>query len=267
MGEASGENAWKMIMETGGYDKDRTRGRVRGHCSTRRSSTWTRRRSTACRTPRSCRFPGGSTWDAVKGELWEVTPIRQKLASYIDMAAMLATGSTTRRRDGRTRLGRRGAARRPRGQGPGGQDRRHRGERRRRAPSACLDRGALGVISHQGDAPAASTRCRWAGRSVGGRHAPTTPAKFAFQIPPRDGDFLKRRLLAGQKITVQAQVVPRPARTRCRTSSGRIPGTDPAAGEVIFSAHLFEGYVKQGGNDNISGCAALRRDRRARSTR
>jgi aminopeptidase YwaD len=26
---------------------------------------------------------------------------------------------------------------------------------------------------------------------------------------------------------------------------------------VIFSAHLFEGYVKQGGNDNISGCAAL----------
>ena len=24
VGEASGENAWKMIMETGGYDKDRT---------------------------------------------------------------------------------------------------------------------------------------------------------------------------------------------------------------------------------------------------
>ena len=23
VGEASGENAWKMIMETGGYDKDR----------------------------------------------------------------------------------------------------------------------------------------------------------------------------------------------------------------------------------------------------
>ena len=36
-----------------------------------------------------------------------------------------------------------------------------------------------------------------------------------------------------------------------------IPGTDPAAGEIIFSAHLFEGYVKQGGNDNISGSAAL----------
>jgi hypothetical protein len=24
VGEASGENAWKMIMETGGYDRDRT---------------------------------------------------------------------------------------------------------------------------------------------------------------------------------------------------------------------------------------------------
>ena len=36
-----------------------------------------------------------------------------------------------------------------------------------------------------------------------------------------------------------------------------IPGTDPAAGEIIFSAHLFEGYVKMGGNDNISGSAAV----------
>ena len=41
VGEASGENAWKMIMETGGYDKDRTP-RSSPACSTRRSSTWTR---------------------------------------------------------------------------------------------------------------------------------------------------------------------------------------------------------------------------------
>jgi aminopeptidase YwaD len=35
-----------------------------------------------------------------------------------------------------------------------------------------------------------------------------------------------------------------------------IPGADANAGEVIFSAHLFEGYVKQG-TDDISGCATL----------
>ena len=36
-----------------------------------------------------------------------------------------------------------------------------------------------------------------------------------------------------------------------------IPGTDPAAGEVILSAHLFEGLQKQGANDNISGSACI----------
>ncbi|MBM3294865.1 MAG: M28 family peptidase, partial [Candidatus Aminicenantes bacterium] len=33
--------------------------------------------------------------------------------------------------------------------------------------------------------------------------------------------------------------------------------TDPAAGEIIFSAHSFEGISKQGANDNTSGSAAI----------
>jgi hypothetical protein len=36
-----------------------------------------------------------------------------------------------------------------------------------------------------------------------------------------------------------------------------IPGSDPEAGEVILSAHLFEGFSKQGANDNISGSAGI----------
>ncbi|MEE8604677.1 MAG: M28 family peptidase, partial [Candidatus Aminicenantaceae bacterium] len=36
-----------------------------------------------------------------------------------------------------------------------------------------------------------------------------------------------------------------------------IPGTDPGAGEIIFSAHLYEGYIKQGANDNKSGSAGI----------
>ncbi len=36
-----------------------------------------------------------------------------------------------------------------------------------------------------------------------------------------------------------------------------IKGRDSEAGEVIFSAHLFEGYVKMGANDDLSGCAAI----------
>ena len=36
-----------------------------------------------------------------------------------------------------------------------------------------------------------------------------------------------------------------------------IPGTDPDAGEIILSAHLFEGFVKQGAADNKSGSAGI----------
>ena len=41
------------------------------------------------------RFPGRTVWDGIKGELWEIKPRRQKLASYQDMTAMLASGSST----------------------------------------------------------------------------------------------------------------------------------------------------------------------------
>jgi hypothetical protein len=33
-----------------------------------------------------------------------------------------------------------------------------------------------------------------------------------------------------------------------------IPGTEPEAKGVLFTAHLFEGLVKRGANDNMSGC-------------
>ena len=36
-----------------------------------------------------------------------------------------------------------------------------------------------------------------------------------------------------------------------------IQGTDTTAGEIIFTAHLYEGYVKMGANDNASGSAVL----------
>ena len=35
------------------------------------------------------------------------------------------------------------------------------------------------------------------------------------------------------------------------------PGYKSGGGEIIISAHLFEGYGVQGANDNISGSAAI----------
>ncbi|MEW5983801.1 MAG: M28 family peptidase [Acidobacteriota bacterium] len=253
IGESSGENAWKMVMETGGYDKDRMPDDFSGLFHETRFYL---DRLKAYRLPGAevVTFPGGETWDAVKGELWEITPIRQKLASYLDMAAMLATGSTTGQATGE--LVWVGSGRPPdfESKDVAGRIVVTEGSASAVHQLACLDKGALGVISIQGTRPYFDPiQIGWAGV----RGTTEKPAKFAFQIPPREGDYLKRRLLAGQKITARATVESATRRYTLQDVVWHIPGTDPNAGEIILSAHLFEGYVKQGGNDDISGSASL----------
>jgi hypothetical protein len=253
VGEASGENAWKMIMETGGYDKDRTPDEFSGLFH---ETKFYLDKVKAYQLPGAevVSFPGGETWDAVKGELWEVTPIRQKLASYLDMAAMLATGSMTGEATGELVWVGSGRPDDFAGKDVAGKIVVTEGSAGSVHQAACFDRGALGVISIQGSRPYFDPlQVGWA--SV--RGATDKPAKFAFQIPPREGEYLKRRLLAGGKITVSAKVESAMRPYTTQDIVWHIPGTDPNAGEVIFSAHLFEGYVKQGGNDDISGSAAV----------
>ena len=255
VGEASGENAWKMIMETGGYDKDRTPEEFSGLFYETKFYLDKVKHVRARRAPRSCRSPAARRGTAVKGELWEVTPIRQKLASYLDMAAMLATGSTTGEATGELVWVGRGRAGRLRRQGPGRQDRRSpKAAAGRCTRLACLDKGALGVISIQGTRPLFDPlQVGWASvsgtrRQAGEVRLPDPAARGRVPEAPPAGRREDHRQREGRV---------RDAPDTIQDIVWHIPGTDPAAGEVIFSAHLFEGYVKQGGNDDISGSAAV----------
>jgi len=256
IGESSGENAWYAIMETGGYDKDRTASEY-GPSSMFHETAFYLEKLKEYGLPgvELARYPGGTTWDGVKGELWETQPIRQKLASYRDMAAMLATGSATA--DVTAELVWVGSGRKEELQGKELKDKIAVTDG---SIGALSSTGAVGVISMNSPRPLFDPlQLPWGsvgGGRGGGSGTPPT-VKFAFQIPPREGDYLKKRLLAGQKITVRAQVVSESRPYDVQNITWHIPGTDPNAGEVIYSAHLYEGYVKQGGNDDISGCAAL----------
>jgi hypothetical protein len=255
IGETSGENAWHVIMETGGYDKDRPASEYE---SVFYETKFFFEKMKEYNLPGAelVRFPGGETWDAVKGELWEVSPKRQKLASYLDMAAMLAQGSVTT--DATAELVWVGLGRR---EDFAGKDVRSKivvaeGPTSSLHQIACMDSGAIGVISIYSQRPLFdAVQLPWG--SVRGDQQQNRPAKFGFQIPPREGEYLKKRLLAGEKITVQAKVVAETRKYEILDLTCYIPGTDPNAGEVILSAHIHEGYVKQGGNDDISGCAAI----------
>ncbi len=257
IGESSGESAWNSVMETGGYDKNRTAAEYESMFYETRYYL-EKMKEYGLPGAELVRYPGGTTWDGVRGELWEVEPNHRKLASYRDMAAMLATGSVSS--DVTAELVWVGLGRKEDMQGKdlagkivvteGSTSSVHR--------LACGEMGAAGVVSMNSSRPYFDPlQLPWG--NVGGGRGDTAPppAKFAFQIPPREGDYLKRRLLAGQKIRVRAQVASETVKYDIQDLTCHIPGTDPDAGEIIFSAHLFEGYVKQGGNDDISGCATI----------
>jgi hypothetical protein len=255
IGEASGENAWNMIMETGGYDKNRPASEYESMFYETKYF-YERLKEYQLAGGEVVRFPGGETWDGVSGELWEVTPVRRKLASYLDMSAMLAQGSVST--DVTAELVWVGNGRK---EDLIGKDVRNKivvteGPTSSMHQIACLDSGAVGVVAMNSPRPLFDPlQLPWG--SVRGDQRRNLSAKFAFQMPPREGEYLMKRLLAGEKITVHAKVVAETRKYELQDLTCAIPGTDPQSGEVIFSAHLHEGYVKQGGNDDISGCAAI----------
>jgi len=116
--------------------------------------------------------------------------------------------------------------------------------------------GALGIVSFNSPRPL-KVPLAIPITGISGRGGSSGKTTFGFMLPARDGDLLKKRLLRGEKIEVHARVEAQTLDYQLEVPSCLIKGTDPSAEEIIFSAHLFEGYVKQGANDNISGSAAI----------
>jgi hypothetical protein len=129
------------------------------------------------------------------------------------------------------------------------------GEVARVHKAAVEARGALGFLS---DYPNQTTA--WSGEDRDlvrwGHLSPyQTHNTFAFMLSKRQSQELRRRLAAGEKIVVHAKVKARMVPATYDVVSATIPGTDPAAGEVVLTAHLC--HESAGANDNASGSAAI----------
>jgi hypothetical protein len=109
--------------------------------------------------------------------------------------------------------------------------------------------GALGTVSYYSPR-ALIDPIQIPNMSIGGNG-------FAFLLPPREAQYLRDRLLRSEKIVVRAKVNAKQETVDNHVSECVIQGTDTTAGEIIFTAHLYEGYVKMGANDNASGAAVI----------
>jgi len=260
VGEASGETARRTIMDINGYNRERLASEFAGNF-------WeTQVISNALKSygfdnVQIVTYPSGEAWRGIKGELWEIAPFRQKIASFQDDVSMLLNGSE--KADVTAELVWVGGGTKTEIDAAqvAGKIVVTEGSAASVHNEACLNQGALGVVVIAMSRPYFDPlQMPWSGlrgRRPGAAAEAAPKPKFAFQLPVREGDYLKKRLLSREKITVHAVVDSKTETADLEDVLCLIPGTDPAAGEVILSAHLFEGLAKQGANDNISGSAGI----------
>ncbi|MBE0675967.1 MAG: M28 family peptidase [Bacteroidales bacterium] len=78
--------------------------------------------------------------------------------------------------------------------------------------------------------------------------------KLGFSVSWRQWSELMEDVESGKKLTVRCKTRVEKKNDKFETVFSWIPGSEPDKKGVIFTAHLFEGYVKRGANDNMSGC-------------
>jgi aminopeptidase YwaD len=276
VGESSGESAWNTVAEINAFNRQRFPEEFTGNFF--ETQVVVRKlKSYGLTDVDVATFPGGEAWVAVKGELWETKPGCQKIASINDMLPELLSGSATSDVTAELVWVGRGTAKEVTEAKVAGKIAVTEGPLMM-AYGAAMQQGALGAIGISMSRPYFDPlQMPWSGiaqrrrpQGQGGpgqpgapagaaaaQAAPRPPQGFAFQLNAREGDILKRRLIANEKITVHAQVEAKTETADLENVVSTIPGADPAAGEVILSAHLFEGFQKQGANDNISGSATI----------
>ncbi|MBN1938584.1 MAG: M28 family peptidase [Candidatus Aminicenantes bacterium] len=256
IGEISGETAYHHIIGLAAFARDRKPEEFAGMFG-EAQYVLDRLKEYGLADAAIVRFPGGQTWDGVKGELWEVSPGREKIASYQDLRTMLVPGSAPADVTAELLWVGDGRPNDFEGLDVAGKIVVTSGSASSVHSQACGQKGALGVVSFASQRPLFDPlQIPWG--SIGGRRGgQAAETKFAFSISPREGYLLRNRLQRGEKISVRAVVESSQAKYELQDIVASIPGTDPHAEEVILTAHLFEGYTKFGANDNASGCAAI----------
>ena len=203
-------------------------------------------------------FPSRDTWDAEEGDLWLTKPARKKLASITMVPTALAQGSASadveaevvyvgQGRDadyaGKDVAGKVVLANAPVGSTFG---------------SAVNQRGAAGALG-TGSAGVNANTPGYTLDQVGWSSVSPQPGKGGFGFALSLRQFLELRNLVerGEKVVVRAHVRTRTYPSRMNVVSAAIPGSDPAAGELILVAHAFETIATPGANDNCTGVATI----------
>jgi hypothetical protein len=254
--EASGDTALQNEISLTGVNRNRTAGEyVDGYFET--EFILARLKEYGVSQSEIIDLPARSktTWDAEMAELWLTKPEPRKLADLDEMPATLCSGSATTDTTAALVY-----------VGPGFQESDYQGkdvkdkivlvngepEMARRL--AVEKFGAKGLIGYSSSHPEWDPdQVGWGSVRVGEKDGPT----FGFMVSTRQGEELRNALERGTPIEVRAVCRTRQVPYKEQMVSALLPGDSRPNEELVFTAHLFEGFAKQGANDDASGCAAI----------
>src|SRR5262245_16230442 len=199
-------------------------------------------------------YPTGQTWQPTVGELWMTTPRLEKIYDLHDIPESVAstnanadiTGDlvsveqgTAADFEGKDVKGRFVLSRAPSGRG---------GVYQRAVAAGAI--GALGI-----SAIGSGDRAVDYPDQIVSTNVSAQPGTAAWALSPKKARALETLLNRGQKVTIHSISKSEQVPNKQEIVHAEIPGDGSTTQEVAIGGHLFEGYIKQGANDDNSGCA------------
>jgi aminopeptidase YwaD len=199
-------------------------------------------------------YPTGQTWQPTVGELWTTTPRVEKIYDLHDIPEAVASANanadvtgdlvsvgqgTTQDFAGKDVKGKFVLSLAPSGLGAVYQ----------RAVAA----GAIGVLGIS--AIGAGDRAVDYPDEIVSTSVTAQPGTVAWALSPKKARELETLLNRGQQVTIHALNKSEQVPNKQEIVHAEIPGDGSTTQEVAIGGHLFEGYIKQGANDDNSGCA------------
>ena len=249
VGESSGDRAYYHILDIAPYERDRKSEDYKGLFMESKYVV-DKLKGYGFADATTEQLGKTKTWDGVSATLWEVSPNTSKLADYRDLAAILGQGSKSAHVTAELVWVGRGTQAEINAADLKGKIAVTEASAGR-VHDLAVKAGAVGIISFYSPRPLVDP-IQIPNSGIRGNNA-----TFCINLTPRDGYALRDRLLKGEKITVKADVETTIEETEIEVPTCVIKGSEADAEEIILCAHLYEGYVKLGANDNISGSAAL----------
>jgi aminopeptidase YwaD len=248
--EASGERAMHHVLELVPYQRVRPASEYQGNF--RESEVMARfAKEYGFTNVRVESFPSGPQWQPSVGELWMTAPVSRKLYDIHDVALALGQGTPTGDVSGELIDVGAGRAQDLEGKDLAGKVLLSSSGLGAFAQAA--SKGAVGIIGYASLRPN-----EYPDQIPDTRFNPpqgvATPT-FGWAVEPRVGRDLAVMLGRGEKITIRSIVKAQMVPSKAEVVHAEIAGDGSTTQEVAVSGHLYEGVIKQGANDDNSGCA------------